>query len=68
MKNKIIRSIIALSFICLISIVVTLTLILIPNMLDGISWTLFILPLLSILVVLKVLIYHSYSITPFQKL
>ena len=62
MKSKKLRSILALSFICLISIVVTLTLILIPNMLDGISWTLFILPLLSILVVLVTGIFPYYKI------
>lgn len=50
MRSKKKRSVAALTFISLISLIITLTLILIPDILIEVSWTLFILPVLSFLV------------------
>ena len=62
MNNKKIRSILALSFICFISVALTITLILIPAISVNINWTLFILPVLSILVIFITGIFPYYKI------
>ena len=61
MKNNL-RNVLALSFITFISIAVTLTLILVPNSNLDVNFTLFILPILSIVVVLTNAIYPHYKI------
>lgn len=67
MKNKKLRSILALSFICLISIAVTVSLIFIPNVLVNVDWTLFILPVLSIIVILVTGAFNYYKISDENK-
>ena len=67
MKNKKLRSILALSFICLISIAVTVALIFIPNVLVNVDWTLFILPVLSIIVILVTGAFNYYKISDENK-
>lgn len=67
MKNKKLRSILALSFICLISIAVTVALILIPDVLVNVDWTLFILPVLSIIVILVTGAFNYYKISDENK-
>lgn len=67
MKNKKLRSILALSFICLISIVVTVALIFIPDVLVNVDWTLFILPVLSIIVILVTGAFNYYKISDENK-
>lgn len=63
MKNKKLKSLLALSFICLISIVITVALILIPDVLVNVDWTLSILPVLSIIVILITGIFNYYKIS-----
>ena len=67
MKNKKLISILALSFICLISIAVTVALIFIPNVLVNVDWTLFILPVLSIIVILVTGAFNYYKISDENK-
>ncbi|MBQ9731251.1 MAG: SdpI family protein [Bacilli bacterium] len=63
MKNKKLKSLLALSFICLISIIITVALILIPDVLVNVDWTLSILPVLSIIVILITGIFNYYKIS-----
>ena len=67
MKNKKLIRILALSFICLISIAVTVALIFIPNVLVNVDWTLFILPVLSIIVILVTGAFNYYKISDENK-
>ena len=62
MKNKNLKSILALSFISLVSISLTVILLVIPSITVNLDWTLFVLPSLSILVVVINGIFPYYKI------
>lgn len=62
MKNKNLKSILALSFISLVSVSLTVIFFLLPHVEVGLDWTLFVLPIISILVVVVNAIFPYYKI------
>ena len=62
MKNKNLKNILALSFISLVSVSLTVIFFLLPHVEVGLDWTLFVLPIISILVVVVNAIFPYYKI------